>query len=118
VGRGADQSFCILLTGYELSENTRRRLEIMTETNDGFVIAEEDMKLRGPGDIDGTQQSGAAFNLKIADIAKDGQKLGFARELAGEILNDDPLLEKPQHQIFVYELKKRAGNQKSWFMIS
>jgi ATP-dependent DNA helicase RecG len=118
VGRGADQSFCILLTGYGLSENTRRRLEIMTETSDGFVIAEEDMKLRGPGDIDGTQQSGAPFNLKIADIARDGQILSFARELAGEILEDDPLLEKPDHRIFVYELKKRVQDQKNWFMIS
>ncbi|MDR2627505.1 MAG: ATP-dependent DNA helicase RecG, partial [Dysgonamonadaceae bacterium] len=118
VGRGADQSYCILLTGYELSENTRRRLGIMTETNDGFVIAEEDLKLRGPGDIDGIQQSGTAFNLKIADLARDGQILGFARELASEILQDDPLLEKPHHQLFVHELKKRAGDRNNWFMIS
>jgi ATP-dependent DNA helicase RecG len=118
VGRGADQSFCILLTAYELSENTRRRMEIMTETNDGFVIAEEDLKLRGPGDIDGTQQSGVAFNLKIADIAKDGQILSFARELAYEVLEEDPLLEKAQHQLFVQELKKRAQDRNSWFMIS
>jgi ATP-dependent DNA helicase RecG len=118
VGRGADQSFCILLTGYELGENTRRRLQIMTETNDGFLIAEEDLKLRGPGDIDGTQQSGTSFNLKIANIARDGQILSFARELAHEILEDDPLLEKPQHQLFVQELKKRSQNQKNWFMIS
>ncbi len=118
VGRGADQSFCILLTPYELAENTRRRLEIMTETNDGFIIAEEDLKLRGPGDIDGTLQSGTAFNLKIADITRDGQILTFARDLAREILDDDPLLEKPQHQIFVQQLKKRAQEQMNWFMIS
>ena len=118
VGRGADQSFCILLTNYELSENTRRRLAIMTETNDGFIIAEEDLKLRGPGDIDGTMQSGTAFNLKIADITRDGQILSFARDLAHEILDLDPLLEKPEHQIYVQQLKKRSQEQMNWFMIS
>lgn len=118
VGRGADQSFCILLTGYELPENTRRRLAIMTETNDGFLIAEEDLKLRGPGDIDGTLQSGTAFNLKIADITRDHQILTFAREIAQEILENDPLLEKPEHQLFVQQLKKRSQQQMNWFMIS
>ncbi len=118
VGRGADQSFCILITDYELAENTRRRLEIMTETNDGFIIAEEDLKLRGPGDIDGTLQSGTAFNLKIADITRDGQILTFAREIAMEILEKDPMLEKPEHRLFVQQLQKKAKEQVNWFMIS
>ena len=119
VGRGADQSFCILLTEYELSANTRRRLAIMTETNDGFVIAEEDLKLRGPGDIDGTQQSGIAFNLRIADLAKDGQILSLARDLAVEILEDDPLLQKPGNALLNKQLKKlNQQRQMGWFMIS
>jgi ATP-dependent DNA helicase RecG len=119
VGRGADQSFCILLTNYELSENTRRRLAIMTETNDGFLIAEEDLKLRGPGDIDGTQQSGIAFNLKIADLARDGQLLSMARDLASEILEDDPMLQNSENELLERQLKKMEGSrQMGWFMIS
>ncbi len=119
VGRGADQSYCILLTRYELAENTRRRIAIMTETNDGFVIAEEDLKLRGPGDIDGTQQSGVAFNLKIANLAKDGQILSLARDLAREVLDDDPLLQKPQNKILNTQLIKLSRhNETGWFMIS
>jgi ATP-dependent DNA helicase RecG len=119
VGRGADQSFCILLTNYELSENTRRRLSIMTETNDGFVIAEEDLKLRGPGDIDGTQQSGIAFNLKIANLAQDGQILSLARDLARDILLDDPTLQKPENALLNKQLKKlNQQKQAGWFMIS
>ncbi|MDR2057713.1 MAG: ATP-dependent DNA helicase RecG [Dysgonamonadaceae bacterium] len=119
VGRGADQSFCILLTNYELSENTRRRIEIMTETNDGFLIAEEDLKLRGPGDIDGTQQSGIAFNLKIADLSHDGQILSLARDMAQEILNDDPLLQKPENTVLNQQLNKiNRSRQMGWFMIS
>ena len=89
VGRGADQSYCILVTSYKLSEETRRRLEIMVQTNDGFEIAEADLKLRGPGDLEGTQQSGVAFDLKIADIARDGQLLQHVREIAMDILNHD-----------------------------
>ncbi len=118
VGRGADQSFCILLTRYELSEVTRKRLSIMTETNDGFVIAEEDLKLRGPGDIDGTQQSGVAFDLKIADLAKDGQILSLARDVAHEILEEDPLLQKPENTILNHQLKKLTQGKTGWFMIS
>lgn len=118
VGRGADQSFCILLTGYELSENTRRRIAIMTETNDGFVIAEEDLKLRGPGDIDGTRQSGIAFNLRIADLAHDGQILSLARDLAREILDDDPALQKPGNELLNRQLRKlNREKQAGWFMI-
>ena len=119
VGRGADQSYCILLTEYELSENTRRRLAIMTETNDGFVIAEEDLKLRGPGDIDGTQQSGIAFNLRIADLTKDGQVLSLARDLALEILEDDPLLQKQENSLLNKQLEKLNRQRNiGWFMIS
>ncbi len=118
VGRGADQSFCILLTRYELSEVTRKRLSIMTETNDGFVIAEEDLKLRGPGDIDGTQQSGVAFNLKIADLAKDGQVLSLARDIATQVLEDDPLLQKSENTILSQQLKKLNQDKTGWFMIS
>ncbi len=119
VGRGADQSFCILLTRYELAENTRKRLTIMTETNDGFVIAEEDLKLRGPGDIDGTQQSGIAFDLKIANLAKDGQILSFARDIAREVLEDDPQLQKSYNTVVNAQLVKiNRKNQTGWFMIS
>lgn len=119
VGRGADQSFCILLTRYELAENTRKRLSIMTETNDGFIIAEEDLKLRGPGDIDGTQQSGVAFNLKIANLAKDGQILSLARDIAHEVLDDDPVLQKSSNLILNNQLNKlNRDNKTGWFMIS
>jgi len=119
VGRGADQSFCILITEYELSENTRRRLAIMTETNDGFVIAEEDLKLRGPGDIDGTQQSGIAFNLRIADLVRDGDVLTLARDYALEILEDDPLLQKSENVLLNKQLTKlNKQRQMGWFMIS
>ena len=119
VGRGADQSFCILLTEYELSENTRRRLAIMTETNDGFLIAEEDLKLRGPGDIDGIQQSGIAFNLRIADLTKDGQVLALARDVAMELLENDPLLQKPENSLLTKQLEKlNRQRTMGWFMIS
>ena len=119
VGRGADQSFCILITEYELSENTRRRIAIMTETNDGFVIAEEDLKLRGPGDIDGTQQSGIAFNLKIADLVRDGDVLSLARDFAFEILEDDALFQKPENELLKRQLEKlNKQRQMGWFMIS
>jgi ATP-dependent DNA helicase RecG len=119
VGRGGDQSLCILITRYELSENTRRRLAIMTETNDGFIIAEEDLKLRGPGDIDGTQQSGIAFNLKIANLAHDGQLLSQARDVAREILNADPLLESYRNAILKQQLYRlNHQHQMGWLMIS
>ena len=90
VGRGADQSYCILVTTYKLTEETRKRLEIMVQTNDGFEIAEADLKLRGPGDLEGTQQSGVAFDLKIADIARDGQLLQYVRDVANRIVDEDP----------------------------
>ena len=119
VGRGAEQSICVLITRYELSENTRKRLAIMTETNDGFLIAEEDLKLRGPGDLDGTQQSGVAFNLKIANLSHDGQILSQARDLASEILENDPVLEKTENAVLKQQLGKlNTQHQMGWFMIS
>lgn len=119
VGRGADQSYCILITEYELSENTRKRIEIMTETNNGFIIAEEDLKLRGPGDIDGTQQSGIAFNLRIANLSQDGEALSLARDLAKEVLDEDPLLKLPKNALLAEQLKKlNAKNNQGWFLIS
>jgi len=118
VGRGADQSFCILMTSYKLSDDTRKRMEIMTRTTDGFEIAEADMKLRGPGDLEGTQQSGLPFSLKIANLGKDGQILQFARQVAEAILEDDPLLEKQENFILNKQLKKLAREKMNWSMIS
>ena len=118
VGRGADQSYCILVTTYQLSADTRKRIDIMCDTNDGFRIAEADLKLRGPGDLEGTQQSGMAFDLKIADIACDGQLVQMARDEAQAIITSDPLMQNPDNAIFVrrlYELRKTNVN---WSAIS
>ncbi len=118
VGRGAEQSFCILVTPYKLSEETRKRIDIMCETNDGFRIAEADLKLRGPGDLEGTQQSGMAFDLKIADIARDGQLVQMARDEAQHIIDNDPLLQQPQHQLLVDRLKQLRKDAIDWSKIS
>lgn len=118
VGRGADQSYCILITPYELSSDTRKRIEIMTESNDGFVIAEADLKLRGPGDLEGTQQSGIPFDLKIADIVKDNDILFRAREIAEKLIDNDPSLELPEHEVLKYQLKLLGGNRYDWSRIS
>jgi len=118
VGRGADQSYCILITPYELSSDSKKRINIMVESNDGFEIAEADLKLRGPGDLEGTQQSGIAFNLKIADVVKDSQIMQYAREIAREIIEDDPALEKPENQILRRQLRKLSGNRYNWGLIS
>lgn len=118
VGRGADQSFCILVTPYELSADTRKRIDIMVESNDGFEIAEADLKFRGPGDLEGTQQSGIPFTLKIANIVKDGEILQYAREVALSVLNNDPQLEKQDNLILRRQLKRLAGNRYNWGMIS
>lgn len=99
VGRGADQSFCILVSKRKLSDDTRKRLDIMCDTNDGFRIAEADLKLRGPGDLEGTQQSGVAFDLKIANVAKDGQLIQLARDEAGKIVDDDPTCVKSEYSM-------------------
>lgn len=118
VGRGAEQSYCILLTKYELSKDTRRRMQIMTETNDGFEIAEEDLKLRGPGDLEGTQQSGIAFDLKLANLARDGQILELARQKALQLLDSDSGENQPQNQIVWSRLKQLRKNQVNWSAIS
>lgn len=118
VGRGADQSYCILMTKPNISKDTRRRLEIMTETTDGFRIAEADMQLRGPGDIEGTQQSGIAFNLRIANLASDGQILNLARECANRILDEDPDLELPENRILTEQLHLHFNKTVNWSRIS
>ncbi len=118
VGRGAEQSFCILMTSYKLSEDTRKRMTIMTQTTDGFEISEADLKLRGPGDLEGTQQSGLPFALKIANLAKDGQTLQFARQVAEAILADDPLLEKQDNFLLSKQLLKLSREKINWSMIS
>lgn len=105
VGRGADQSYCILMTGYKLADDTRKRLEIMVRTNDGFEIAEADLKLRGPGDLEGTQQSGVAFDLKIADLARDGQLLQYVREVAQKVVDEDPERKLSKNEILWRQLK-------------
>lgn len=118
VGRGADQSYCILVTNYKLSEETRKRLEIMVQTNDGFEIAEADLKLRGPGDLEGTQQSGVAFDLKIADIARDGQLLQYVREVALEIIEQDPQGTAVENEILWKQLQALRKTHVNWAVIS
>lgn len=118
VGRGADQSYCILITPYELSADSRKRIDIMVESNDGFEIAEADLKLRGPGDLEGTQQSGVAFNLKIADLVKDSQIMYYAREIAQKVIDEDPALERHENQVLKHQLRKLGGNRYNWGLIS
>jgi len=118
VGRGADQSYCILMTGDRLTTEGRKRIQTMVETNDGFVIAEADLKLRGPGDIEGTQQSGIAIDLKIADLGKDNQILMLARNEAAQILEADPSLKEPEHVILDSEIKRRWKYEFDWGQIS
>lgn len=118
VGRGAEQSYCILVTGYKLAEDTRKRIEIMVRTNDGFEIAEADLKLRGPGDLEGTQQSGIAFDLKIADIARDGQLLQYVREVAQRIVDADPTGVLPENEVLWRQLKALRKTNVNWAAIS
>lgn len=118
VGRGAEQSYCILMTSYKLAEESRKRMEIMVRTNDGFEIAEADMKMRGPGDLEGTQQSGLPFELKIANLGRDQQILQLGRDIALKVLEQDPLLEQEQNQLLVRQLKKLARAKINWAMIS
>ncbi|MDR0973668.1 MAG: ATP-dependent DNA helicase RecG [Prevotellaceae bacterium] len=115
VGRGSDQSYCILVSSYKLSDDTRKRLEIMVRTNDGFEIAESDLKLRGPGDLEGTQQSGIPFELKIADLAKDGQLLQYVREIARQVIDAGAVAE---HDILWQQLKKLRKTNVNWAAIS
>ncbi len=118
VGRGADQSYCVLVTGYELAQPTRKRIQIMCDTTDGFQIAEADLQLRGPGDMEGTQQSGLAFDLHIASLARDGQILQFARDFAREIIDKDPLLEAPQNNLLRKRLQELFSHRMDWSRIS
>ncbi len=118
VGRGADQSYCLLVTPYKLSEDTRKRIDIMCDTNDGFRIAEADLKLRGPGDLEGTQQSGMAFDLKIADIARDGQLVQMARDEAQLVIDDDPTCSSSKYQLLWQRLKELRKTNINWGVIS
>ncbi len=118
VGRGAEQSYCILMSAYKISDESRKRLSTMVRTNDGFEIAEVDMKLRGPGDIEGTQQSGIGFDLKIANLSKDGEILSLARRIASEILEDDPLLQKKENRILLQTVKASKQSEFDWSSIS
>ena len=118
VGRGADQSYCILVTPFKLSEETRKRIDIMCQTNDGFRIAEADLKLRGPGDLEGTQQSGMAFDLKIADIARDGQLVQMARDEAQQIIDEDPTCSSDKYALLWNRLKELRKTNINWGVIS
>lgn len=117
VGRGADQSYCILMSSFKISKEGRQRIDTMVRTNNGFEIAEADLKLRGPGNIEGTQQSGI-LSLRIADLAKDGKMLTAAREIAQRVLDDDPNFERPAHQVLVKSMAKIKGKQRGWGLIS
>jgi ATP-dependent DNA helicase RecG len=118
VGRGADQSYCILVTKYQLANETKKRIQIMVDSNDGFEIAEQDLKLRGPGDLEGTQQSGMAFDLKIANLAKDGIILQMARQAAQEIVDNDIDQQNPNFSIVWKHLKEIRKSQINWGAIS
>jgi ATP-dependent DNA helicase RecG len=118
VGRGAEQSYCILMTADKLSKEASTRIEVMVRTNDGFEIAETDLQLRGPGDIEGTQQSGIPFTLRIADLGKDGQLIEYVRNIANEILSNDPLLKNDVNAVLRNELKRLSAGQQSWASIS
>lgn len=118
VGRGAEQSYCILMSSYKLSKDSTIRLQTMVRTTDGFEIAETDLKLRGPGDMEGTQQSGLGFNLKIANISRDGELLQHARNVATDIIDSDPLLQNELNHLFKVQLKKMKQAQFNWSVIS
>ena len=118
VGRGADQSYCILVSSRELSEETRKRLDIMCDTNDGFRIAEADLKLRGPGDLEGTQQSGMAFDLKIANIARDGLLVQTARDMAQKVITNDPDADRPEYACLWQRLKQLKKTDIDWGSVS
>jgi len=118
VGRGASQSYCILVTKPQLTKETKRRIDIMCDTNDGFLIAEADLKLRGPGDLEGTQQSGMAFDLKIADIARDGQIVQMARDEAQHIIDNDPNCDKAENSLLWQRLAALRKTNINWGAIS
>ena len=118
VGRGADQSYCILVTNYQLGKTSTKRVQIMTETNDGFEIAEADLKLRGPGDLEGTKQSGIAFDLKLANLARDGQIVQLARDTATRVLDEDPSLARPENALLKKTLDELRADEMNWSSIS
>lgn len=117
VGRGGEQSYCVLVSAYKLSAETRKRLEIMVATTDGFEIAEADLRLRGHGDLEGTQQSGERLDLKIANLAADGQILQYARDMATKILDDDPELTDPKNKLLADRLKSLFSRKINWGLI-
>lgn len=118
VGRGAEQSYCLLMSSYKISNESRKRLETMVRTNDGFEIAEADLQLRGPGDLEGTQQSGLGIQLNIANLGKDGEILRLARSVASDILDDDPRLQKQENQLLLYQLSRMKSTGFDWSSIS
>lgn len=118
VGRGADQSYCILMTKHQIAKTTRQRLELMTQTSDGFLIAEADMQMRGPGDIEGTMQSGIPFDLHIANLATDGQIIQMARRAAERLIDTDPTLSLPENSLFARELAAASSGTRDWSRIS
>ena len=118
VGRGGDQSYCILMTKYKIAKETRQRLEIMTSTTDGFVVAEADLKMRGPGDLEGTMQSGVAFDLHIANLATDGQIIQIARNAASDILDNDPDLTHHANAILRNQMNILYAKSVNWRLIS
>ncbi len=118
VGRGAEQSYCILMSSYKIGDDTRKRLEVMVSTIDGFEIAEADLKMRGPGDLDGTQQSGLPFDLKITNLSRDGEMLTFARRVAEEVIDADPRLEKSENKLLKQQLEHLRRQTVNWGVIS
>ncbi|MDR0728996.1 MAG: ATP-dependent DNA helicase RecG [Prevotellaceae bacterium] len=118
VGRGAEQSYCILMTGYKLSAEARKRMELMVATNNGFEIADADLTLRGPGDLEGTLQSGQAFDLRIADLGRDGQLLEYVRQIADNILANDPALTDTRNILLRTRLKQLKNQTKNYKDIS
>ena len=118
VGRGAEQSYCVLMTGNKLSSDGRLRMKTMTGTNDGFQIAEVDLKLRGPGDLRGTQQSGTPINLKLANLATDGELIEKARGAAIQLLKKDPNLEQKENRELLMYLREKNRGKVNWSSIS
>ncbi|MBR1917648.1 MAG: ATP-dependent DNA helicase RecG, partial [Bacteroidaceae bacterium] len=118
VGRGAEQSYCVLVTPYQIADATRKRMEIMVTTTDGFVIAEQDLQLRGPGDIEGTQQSGLFLNLKVASLVRDNDILETARTAATQLLDADPERKLPQNQPIWQRLQQLHNTSVDWSSIS
>ena len=118
VGRGGGASYCILVRGNKLSDESKKRLDLLCKTEDGFVLAEEDMKMRGPGDLEGTQQSGLPIELSIASLAKDGQILSDARDYASHILEQDPDLSQLKNRPLLQELRKEKYFRQDYSKIS